>query len=71
VFSITLAFEVLVSTNVVLTFTKTYLKCYKNGYDDPKGKLLSVEGWVSLLAAIKRSVLLKLDVDEIQLKTAP
>jgi len=47
-----LTFEDLVSTNMVLPFRKRYLKRYKDGYDDPERKLLTVEemsrlvGWI-------------------------
>jgi integrase/recombinase XerD len=38
-----LAFESIINTNIVLPFRKRYLKRYKDGYDDPERKLLSVE----------------------------
>jgi len=77
-----LAFEGLVGTNVVLPFRKRYLRRYKNGYDDPERKLLSVEEMSRLVSSImdprdkaiavlfaktgiRRSELLKLDVDDV------
>jgi len=77
-----LAFEGLVGTNVVLLFRKRYLRRYKNGYDDPERKLLSVEEMSRLISSImdprdkaiavlfaktgiRRSELLKLDVDDV------
>ena len=47
-----LAFEGLVGANVVLPFRKRYLRRYKNGYDDPERKLLSVEEMSRLVASI-------------------
>jgi len=47
-----LAFEDLVSTNMVLPFRKRYLKRYKDGYDDPERKLLSVEEMSRLVGSI-------------------
>jgi integrase/recombinase XerD len=38
-----LVFEGLAGTNVVLPFRKRYLRRYKDGYDDPERKLLSIE----------------------------
>jgi len=78
-----LAFEELVSTNMVLPFRKRYLRQYKEGYDAPERKLLSVEEMSRLASlimdprdkaitvlfaktGIRRSELLKLDVDDIR-----
>lgn len=78
-----LAFEGLVNVNVVLPFRKRYLRRYKDGYDDPERKLLSVEETSRLVGSImdprdkavvvlfaktgiRRSELLRLDVDDIQ-----
>jgi len=47
-----LAFEGLVSTNTVLPFRKRYLRRYKDGYDDPERKLLSVEEMSKLVNSI-------------------
>jgi len=47
-----LAFEGLVSNNVVLPFRRRYLKRYKQGFDDPERKLLSVEEMSRLVASI-------------------
>jgi len=47
-----LTFEDLVSTNMVLPFRKRYLKRYKEGYDDPERKLLSVEEMSRLVGSI-------------------
>jgi len=47
-----LAFEDLVTTNMVLPFRKRYLKRYKDGYDDPERKLLSVEEMSRLVGSI-------------------
>jgi integrase/recombinase XerD len=47
-----LAFEGLVSTNMVLPFRKRYLRQYKEGYDDPERKLLSVEEMSRLVGSI-------------------
>lgn len=77
-----LVFEGLTNTNYVLPFRKRYLKRYKNRYDDPERKLLTVEEMgrlvnsildprdkaVAVLFAktgIRRSELLRLDVDDI------
>ncbi len=38
-----LAFDNVTKTNMILSFRKRYLRRYKNGYDDPERKLLSVE----------------------------
>jgi len=38
-----LAFDGVTNTNIVLPFRKRYLRRYKDGYDDPERKLLSVE----------------------------
>jgi integrase/recombinase XerD len=47
-----LAFERLVSTNIVLPFRKRYLRQYKDGYEDPERKLLSVEEMSRLVGSI-------------------
>ncbi len=47
-----LAFEGFVSSNVVLLFRKRYLKRYKNGFDDPQRRLLSVEEMSRLVNSI-------------------
>jgi len=47
-----LVFEGLVSTNLVLPFRKRYLRRYKNSYDDPERKLLSVEEMSRLVSSI-------------------
>jgi integrase/recombinase XerD len=47
-----LAFEGLVSTNMVLPFRKRYLRQYKDGYEDPERKLLSVEEMSRLVGSI-------------------
>jgi len=47
-----LSFEDSVSTNIVLPFRKRYLKRYKEGYDDPERKLLSVEEMSRLVGSI-------------------
>jgi len=47
-----LAFEKLVSTNMVLPFRKRYLGQYKDGYEDPERKLLSVEEMSRLVGSI-------------------
>ena len=47
-----LAFEGSVSTNIVLPFRKRYLKRYKNGFDDPERKLLTVEEMSKLVNSI-------------------
>jgi len=77
-----LSFEGLSTTNPVLPFRKRYLRRYKNGYDDPERKLLSVEEMSRLVSSImdsrdkaiavllaktgiRRSELLKLDIDDI------
>jgi len=36
-------FEGLFSTNIILPFRRRYLKRYKNDYDDPEKRLLTVE----------------------------
>ena len=77
-----LTFEGLVGTNMVLPFRKRYLRRYKDGYDDPERRLLSLEEMSRLVGSImdprdkaiavlfaktgiRRSELLKLDVDDI------
>ena len=47
-----LTFEGLVGANMVLPFRKRYLRRYKNGYDDPERKLLSVEEMSRLVNSI-------------------
>jgi len=47
-----LVFEGLTSTNHVLPFRKRYLRRYKDGYDDPERKLLSVEEMSRLVNSI-------------------
>jgi len=47
-----LAFERSVSTNMVLPFRKRYLRQYKDGYEDPERKLLSVEEMSRLVGSI-------------------
>jgi len=47
-----LAFEGLVSSNVILPFRKRYLRRYKNDFDDPQRKLLSVEEMSRLVNSI-------------------
>lgn len=47
-----LAFEGLVNTNIVLPFRKRYLKRYKNEFDDPERKLLTVEEMSKLVNSI-------------------
>jgi len=76
-----LAFEGVVSANIVLPFRKRYLRRYKDGYD-PERKLLSVEEMGRLVGSImdprdkavavlfaktgiRRGELLKLDIDDI------
>jgi integrase/recombinase XerD len=44
-----LAFEGLMGANAALLFRKRYLRRYKNGYDDPERKLLSVEEMSKLI----------------------
>jgi len=47
-----LAFEGITNTNIILPFRKRYLRRYKNGYDDPERKLLSVEEMSRLVNSI-------------------
>ena len=47
-----LVFEGLVSRNVILSFRRRYLKRYKDRYDDPERKLLSVEEMSKLVNSI-------------------
>jgi len=47
-----LIFEGLVSTNVISPFRKRYLRQYKEGYEDPARKLLSVEDMSRLVNSI-------------------
>ncbi|MCP8314058.1 MAG: phage integrase N-terminal SAM-like domain-containing protein, partial [archaeon] len=45
-------FEGLASTNIVLVFRKRYLRRYKDDYEDPERKLLSVEEMSKLVNSI-------------------
>jgi len=47
-----LAFEGIVGTNIVLPFRKRYLRRYKDDYDDPERRLLSVEEMSRLVNSI-------------------
>ena len=47
-----LAFEGVVESNLVLPFRKRYLKRYKDGFDDPQRRLLSVEEMSRLVNSI-------------------
>ena len=47
-----LAFEEVVSSNIVLPFRKRYLRRYKDGFDDPQRRLLSVEEMSRLVNSI-------------------
>jgi integrase/recombinase XerD len=47
-----LAFEGYVDNNIVLPFRKRYLRRYKNGYDDPERRLLSIEEMSQLINSI-------------------
>ena len=47
-----LAFEGIANTNIVLPFRKRYLRRYKNGFDDPERKLLSIEEMSKLVNSI-------------------
>ena len=47
-----LAFEGLVESNFVLPFRKRYLRRYKDGFDDPQRRLLSVEEMSRLVNSI-------------------
>jgi integrase/recombinase XerD len=47
-----MVFEDFASTNIVLSFRKRYLKRYKDGYDDPERKLLSIEEMSRLVNSI-------------------
>jgi len=47
-----LVFEGLISMNIVRPFRRRYLKRYKNGYDDPERKLLTVEEMSRLVNSI-------------------
>lgn len=47
-----LAFEGYVASNIILPFRKRYLKRYKNRYDDPERKLLTVEEMSRLINSI-------------------
>ena len=47
-----LAFEGVVSSNIVLPFRKRYLRRYKDGFDDPQRRLLSVEEMSRLVNSI-------------------
>jgi integrase/recombinase XerD len=50
-----LAYEGLTGTNIILPFRKRYLSCYKEGYDDPERKLLSVEDMSKLVNSMMDS----------------
>jgi len=47
-----LAFEGIANTNIALSFRKRYLRRYKNGFDDPERKLLSIEEMSKLVNSI-------------------
>ena len=47
-----LVFEGLIRTNIILPFRRRYLKRYKNDYDDPERKLLTVEEMSRLVNSI-------------------
>ncbi|MEM3693023.1 MAG: tyrosine-type recombinase/integrase [Candidatus Bathyarchaeia archaeon] len=47
-----LVFEEYIANNIVLPFRKRYLKRYKDGYDDPERRLLSVEEMSRLVNSI-------------------
>jgi len=47
-----LAFEGLVSNNIILPFRKRYLKRYKNNFEDPQRRLLSIEEMSRLVNSI-------------------
>jgi len=47
-----LAFEGLASSNIILPFRKRYLRRYKDGFDDPERRLLSVEEMGQLVNSI-------------------
>jgi len=47
-----LAFEGIANTNIILPFRKRYLRRYKNGFDDPERKLLSIEEMSKLVNSI-------------------
>ena len=47
-----LAFEGILSTNVVLPFRKRYLRQYKDDFDDPERRLLSLEEMSRLVGSI-------------------
>jgi len=47
-----LAFEGLVSSNIILPFRKRYLRRYKDGFDNPQRRLLSVEEMSRLVNSI-------------------
>jgi integrase/recombinase XerD len=47
-----LAFESIANNNVILPFRKRYLRRYKNGFDDPERKLLSIEEMSKLVNSI-------------------
>ena len=47
-----LAFEGLTDANIILPFRKRYLRRYKNDFDDPERKLLSVEEMSKLVNSI-------------------
>ncbi|MBC7131091.1 phage integrase N-terminal SAM-like domain-containing protein, partial [Candidatus Bathyarchaeota archaeon] len=47
-----LAFEGIVNANIILPFRKRYLRRYKNGFDDPERRLLSIEEMSRLVNSI-------------------
>ena len=47
-----LTFEGITSTNIILPFRKRYLRRYKQNYDDPERKLLTVEEMSRLVNCI-------------------
>jgi integrase/recombinase XerD len=47
-----LAFEGITNTNIILPFRKRYMRRYKNGFDDPERKLLSIEEMSKLVNSI-------------------
>ncbi|MEM4703589.1 MAG: phage integrase N-terminal SAM-like domain-containing protein, partial [Candidatus Bathyarchaeia archaeon] len=47
-----LTFEGIANTNIILPFRKRYLRRYKNGFDDPERKLLTIEEMSKLVNSI-------------------
>jgi integrase/recombinase XerD len=47
-----LSFEGIANTNIILPFRKRYLRRYKNGFDDPERKLLTIEEMSKLVNSI-------------------